>query len=234
MKEARASNPRNTRLKPATVLEYNQRMGGVDHIDKALAPYSILRKSLKWYKKLAFHMLEIASYNSYIVYKHYHPNAKLTFKIFLLTLVQEILEKHKLNRKRNAIDRAPMSDNGQHLPEKNFTPSGKPSKQDCVLCRRKGVRTQTSFSCAACKKRFCIDGKDSCFKLWHLGQIPPKRSRVIPQIQDVPNSFIETNPSNFESSPEPPEYSQITGYTVPTNSDAISSQGILPSSNPLY
>jgi len=51
---------------------YNKKMGGVNHIDQQLAPYETLRKTIKWYKKLAFHLIDSALYNSHVLFKHYN------------------------------------------------------------------------------------------------------------------------------------------------------------------
>ena len=37
---------------------YNKKMGGVDKNDEMLSFYTAARKSLKWYKKLAMHLIE--------------------------------------------------------------------------------------------------------------------------------------------------------------------------------
>ena len=45
------------------------RMGGVDRTDQLMQTYDMARKSLKWYKKLACHFLQLAMLNSFLVYK---------------------------------------------------------------------------------------------------------------------------------------------------------------------
>ena len=42
--------------KPSVICDYNKHMGGVDRNDELLGFYTSLRKTLKWYKKLAFHL----------------------------------------------------------------------------------------------------------------------------------------------------------------------------------
>ena len=44
-------------------------MGGVDRNDELLSFYTALRKSTKWYKKIATHFIEEALLNAYILYK---------------------------------------------------------------------------------------------------------------------------------------------------------------------
>lgn len=47
-------------LKPSPVLDYNKYMGGVDKGDQVIHYYSVARKSIKWYKKLFFHILDVS------------------------------------------------------------------------------------------------------------------------------------------------------------------------------
>ncbi|KAG5891125.1 hypothetical protein JTB14_022237 [Gonioctena quinquepunctata] len=56
-------------LKPAAVVDYNQNMGGVDKTDMLLSTTKTVRKCIKWYKKVFFHLLDLAVLNSHVVYK---------------------------------------------------------------------------------------------------------------------------------------------------------------------
>ena len=47
-------------LKPSAVLEYNKNMGGVDKADMLLSSVGSVRKTVKWYEKLFFHILDMA------------------------------------------------------------------------------------------------------------------------------------------------------------------------------
>ena len=53
--------------KPECIIDYNRNMGSVDKQDQLLEPYSATRKSTKWYKKLAFHLLQLAMLNSHLL-----------------------------------------------------------------------------------------------------------------------------------------------------------------------
>jgi hypothetical protein len=55
--------------KPQVVQLYNDNMLGVDKMDPLAAYYSFLRKSVKWWRKVMFWLLEVSVVNSYIVYK---------------------------------------------------------------------------------------------------------------------------------------------------------------------
>lgn len=55
--------------KPKPVIEYNKNMSGIDRCDQMLSYYSSPRKTIKWYKKVMFHLLDISIWNSYYLYK---------------------------------------------------------------------------------------------------------------------------------------------------------------------
>ena len=56
-------------IKPAVINAYNQNMNGVDVADQLDVYYSFQRKTLKWWRKVFFWLLEVAVVNSYLVYK---------------------------------------------------------------------------------------------------------------------------------------------------------------------
>jgi hypothetical protein len=54
---------------PTALKEYNKYMGGVDLCDQMSKYYTCVRKSKTWIRKFQFYLIEIALYNSFIVYK---------------------------------------------------------------------------------------------------------------------------------------------------------------------
>ena len=51
-------------------------MNGVDKSDQSLAKYNLLRKCVKWLKTICFHMIDIATVNSFILFQSHikkHP-----------------------------------------------------------------------------------------------------------------------------------------------------------------
>ena len=55
--------------KPVVVDSYNHHMNGVDIADQYAVYYSFARKTVKWWRKVAFWLLETAMVNSYVLYK---------------------------------------------------------------------------------------------------------------------------------------------------------------------
>jgi hypothetical protein len=56
---------------------------GPDRADQYL-PYSLLRKIVKWTKKVALWLINCALFNSFLVYTNLSPGSKLKYKEFLV------------------------------------------------------------------------------------------------------------------------------------------------------
>lgn len=58
-------------VKPLSVLRYNENMGawGIDKTAMLLSSIECVRKPIKWYKKLFFHLIDLSSLISYSSYK---------------------------------------------------------------------------------------------------------------------------------------------------------------------
>jgi hypothetical protein len=51
------------------VLDYNRYKTGVDRSDQELPYYSFSRKTIKWWKKLFFHLFDLAVVNAHILHR---------------------------------------------------------------------------------------------------------------------------------------------------------------------
>ena len=56
-------------LKPEPVHDYTMKMRGCDISDQLMTSYSMLRRSVKWWRKLFFHLFALCINNAYILYK---------------------------------------------------------------------------------------------------------------------------------------------------------------------
>lgn len=56
-------------IKPTCIHEYNKNMGGVDNIDRQLSITETVRKTMKWYRKLFFHLIDLCLCNAHALYK---------------------------------------------------------------------------------------------------------------------------------------------------------------------
>jgi hypothetical protein len=56
--------------KPYAVVQYNKFMKGVDKSDQYLSYYSILRKTVKWSRKVVLYLLNCALFNAFLCTEH--------------------------------------------------------------------------------------------------------------------------------------------------------------------
>ena len=82
-------------IKPKAVLEYNKYMGGVDKCNQYLSYYSVGRRSMKWWKRLFFRILEIAIINATVIFMERNPafkKRKQSHKLFREMLLHEMFQ----------------------------------------------------------------------------------------------------------------------------------------------
>ena len=163
---------------PSMVVDYNQHMGGVDLTDQHISYYSMSgRKTLKWWKKVLWRLLDIAIINSWIIYRSNYPDSSINSqKLFRLKLVEEMAQPlltlrssptcptylHGKGRLTTAEDTRLM---GKHFPYISA------ERKRCLVCSKKlspttGKRNdkKTKNYCPTCNKFLCL-GK--CFEIYH-------------------------------------------------------------------
>ncbi|XP_047369102.1 piggyBac transposable element-derived protein 4-like, partial [Vespa velutina] len=91
-KKSRKTN--STIKKPASILDYNKYMKGVDRADQSLSYYPIYRKTIKWSKKVALYLFNCALYNAFVLQQHYTDSKKLHFHDFLLKICESWIKDH--------------------------------------------------------------------------------------------------------------------------------------------
>lgn len=156
---------------------YNQSMGGVDRADQLLAFHRNDLKTKKWYKRVIFHLLDLALVNSRLLYRatkgspmqlaHY----KLQIALGLMKAEQAIenIEEQRvfgctrLSNRASDIPGAVRYDCINQMPIK----IAQPNAQRCKMpeCKRK-----TRMQCKKCQVYLCIeeDGPTNCFERFHL------------------------------------------------------------------
>ena len=55
--------------KPYIVVQYNKFLKGVDRRDQYLSYYTVLRKTVKWSKKVVLYLLSCVLFNTFFVYR---------------------------------------------------------------------------------------------------------------------------------------------------------------------
>ena len=65
-------------------------MGGADLADQMLKYYHMERRTIKWYKKLYFHLVDNAVHNAFVVYKQ-NTQPDITALKFRIDLIDQLL-----------------------------------------------------------------------------------------------------------------------------------------------
>ncbi|XP_069812926.1 piggyBac transposable element-derived protein 4-like [Dendropsophus ebraccatus] len=149
--------------KPLCVMDYNVHMGGVDLSDQVLQPYLVKRKNKAWYKKVAIYLIQMATYNSYVLYKR---QGSLSFLQY-----QEKVVEHLMFEEPPSADTF-QSENVERLTGRHFphhvpeTPNKKYPQKRCRVCRKHGIRRETRFYCPMCPSEpgLCVY---PCFEKYH-------------------------------------------------------------------
>lgn len=104
--------------KPKHVIAYNENMSGIDRCDQMLSYYSSPRKTIKWYKKVMFHLFDIAIWNSFFIYKKIFPEYKGQFLDFHQDLVKKLNSFASKYHTWKTIDNIQEIYTKKYLPEK--------------------------------------------------------------------------------------------------------------------
>jgi len=137
-------------------------MKGVDFSDQLSGSYKSTRKTIKWYKKIFFNLLDMAVVNSLAV--HRFLGGKMAQQEFKLELVRSLLKEEDRRGRRNRIARArfaPAAPAAPHMPED--TPLRRWRR--CSQCwNRNKKRKETRVMCRTCGVSLCAS---PCFKEYH-------------------------------------------------------------------
>uniref|UniRef100_A0A3P8X756 PiggyBac transposable element-derived protein domain-containing protein n=1 Tax=Esox lucius TaxID=8010 RepID=A0A3P8X756_ESOLU len=146
------------KVKPDCVQEYNKKMGAVDRVYMVNSFVECARKTTKWYKKIFFHLVGTALFNSHIVHRH----------------LTELLEEHHIPRRPPTGGR-PSGDNplrltAQHFPAEmpQTDAQGSRTRRHCKVClsetRSRKLRKLTKYMCVPCDTPLCVT---PCFGEYH-------------------------------------------------------------------
>lgn len=155
------------RSKPLPIVQYNHFMKGVDRADQMMAYYPCERKTLRWYKKIFVHVIQMLLSNAHYLFNEVRVaggEKKMPLYDFRLSVVDALLpDKPQPERplKRKSI---------QHAPSRitELKPDGKRLKQKrCKVCSSNGKRKDVTWHCLECEGNpgFCVP---KCFDEFHL------------------------------------------------------------------
>lgn len=155
---------------PTAVKVYNSLMGGVDLFDQNRERYAVGRRSLKWWHRIFYFLLDLAIVNAFTIMKCVKGEQdQLSFRIRLARqLIAGFSSKKRRGRppmfiaKKSGSIGVPQEvrtlNVGDHLPKRNSR------YRRCRLCSTRKKEKRTRVECTHCKVALCLD---PCFRRFH-------------------------------------------------------------------
>ena len=172
----------NVQFKPKAIVEYTNNMQGCDLLDQLMTSYCMLRRSVKWWRKLFFHMFSLLLNDTFVLHEKFGMKP-VTHDVFLEHIVKYLINESmgnattKIIRKRPAELLTSCRFEGHHYPVHIPKCSGsKIGSKKCSACNfgKKELKATshtsslkcklTSYQCDVCKVPLCIE---PCFKTYH-------------------------------------------------------------------
>lgn len=156
--------------KPSAIIGYNAFMSGIDRQDQMMAYYPCSRKTIRWYKKLFMHVLQMSMINAYFLYNKYSRSDQLRLYDFRLDVIRNLLARRPITNlpqiPPGQINVHSISKVEKIVSEKKGTKETKRvSRKECKECRKNKIRKQTVYECKMCPGQpgFCLN----CFEDYH-------------------------------------------------------------------
>ncbi|XP_046685000.1 piggyBac transposable element-derived protein 4-like [Homalodisca vitripennis] len=148
--------------KPKPVVHYNAHMKGVDRADQLMSYYPIERKTIRWYKKIFVHFLQMAMVNCMFFVNMNSGARKMPFLEFRDKLVDSLLPPKPAQPPRT-LPRNPLHRLVQN-EERDL--KGDRKRKRCRVCAKEGLNKRTSYLCSGCpgQPAFC---PIRCFDEFH-------------------------------------------------------------------
>lgn len=158
---------------PKVVSVYNEKMGGVDRFDQFRERYEIGRRSVKWWHRIMYFLIDLAVVDGFILWKTPREKEKkldqLTYRLRLARQLINGFSARKrrgrpvnYNKKKKGKETVPnevrLVQVGKHMPKKNST------YRRCKLCSTKKQEKRTKITCTYCDVPLCLD---PCFSSFH-------------------------------------------------------------------
>jgi len=116
---------------PLAIAEYNRIMGGVDRFDQLRERYSVGRRSVKWWHRILYWLIDLMTVNAYVMYRLNRRQHSATDQLsFRLQLVRHLTSDYNSSRKRGrpvsflankqtVPDHVRLAQVGNHFPQHN-------------------------------------------------------------------------------------------------------------------
>lgn len=159
--------------KPKVVCRYNEHMGGVDIANHFMASYSFSRKTIKWWRKMFFWLVEVSIVNSYILFTTTKEAGvrSICQRNYRQNLIQQLVGDTKNSNKRvrpsHEVDDERLNGELHCIYELHGN-----KKRDCTVCSNRRTpqgRKRTKYFCKTCSNNPGLHpGK--CFEKYHTNK----------------------------------------------------------------
>ena len=131
--------------------------------DQLVLYYGFAHHSVKWWKRVFFHLLDLTVVNSHLLFRSVTGSrmSQLDFRLAVAKSLTEGLERPRPRRSAGSRE-LPVRLTERPFPEP--MPEGK--RPNCVVCSNRGVgqRHQTGYRCKVCHTPLCLY---PCFERYH-------------------------------------------------------------------
>ena len=170
VKDKTAPNHQREVIKPNAIELYTKYMRGVDLADQQMWHSLFDHKSVKWWKKVLFALLETSFVNSLIIFMRCHPGVSIDRNKFRLDVITSLLQQYQRKpskRGRRASNPSPMHVTERHFdcPNPTILGNGKRQRLECIVCiPPEGKKCRTTNWCPQCNVPV---HKYGCFEKLH-------------------------------------------------------------------
>ena len=162
----------DTVKKTVAVDKYNKSINGVDRHDQYCVYYSFVRKTIKWWRKLFFYLLECSTVNSYILYKETCSAAgkkPVTSLEYRRSIIEALAQEHlQDSSSRPSVGRQRVGPTPNRLNRKLHLLDQRSTYRNCVVCSGE-TRHTTCYFCKTCPEQPALH-PTTCFERYHTLQ----------------------------------------------------------------
>ena len=168
--------------KPVCNIDYSKLMNGVDQSDQMIAYMPMHRKTIKWWKKFAFHLITKAVVQAHCLFNVGQGKKKMTLEAFMISLAHGLGDKSTTVVNQATGAAVFPVDDGARLRDRHFlevigvAPSGRSMQRGCHVCyykmkargadrtELKNRRKNTIYQCKTCLIALC---PAPCMEIYH-------------------------------------------------------------------